>query len=339
MLLTYRNALLAAILAAVLLTVAGCGNNPVATVDGVKITETELNERLVQTYGEQVLRSMIDRELLKEAAAERGIEVTEEDMTEAIEEQKAQYETEERFQQFLAANNLSEEEWKDEVRVMVMARKLALHGVDPSEEELQQFFQENQERFNQPATVAMSEIVVSSQEEAQEVIQDLASTDASFADLASRYSLAGSRQAGGERPPVPINQINQPEIREVAQNLPVGEVSEPIEVGGSWLLLKVRDRTEAREASFETDRERIEEQYRMANANSLEDILKQQMEQTNINIVDPRFQGLNEVYSTMPDEIPQFGAEGAEGGAMPMDGHEGHDHGPMPEAPAAPDSQ
>jgi foldase protein PrsA len=339
MLLTYRNALLAAILAAVLLTVAGCGNNPVATVDGVKITETELNERLVQTYGEQVLRSMIDRELLKEAAAERGIEVTEQDMTEAIEEQKAQYETEERFQQFLAANNLSEEEWKDEVRVMVMARKLALHGVDPSEEELRQFFQENQERFNQPATVAMSEIVVSSQEEAQEVIQDLENTDASFADLASRYSLAGSRQAGGERPPVPIDQINQPEIREVAQNLPVGEVSEPIEVGGSWLLLKVRDRTEAREASFETDRERIEEQYRMANANSLEDILKGQMEQTNINIVDPRFQGLNEVYSTMPDEIPQFGAEGAQGGAMPMESHEGHDHGPMPEAPAAPDSQ
>ncbi|MFW5866735.1 MAG: peptidyl-prolyl cis-trans isomerase [Armatimonadota bacterium] len=280
-----------------------------ATVGGVKITEEEVNERLVQAFGEQVLRSMIDRQLLQRAAEDRGIEVTEEDLAEAVEEARAQYGSEEQFQQFLATNNLSEEEWLDEVRLMVLARKLALEGVDPTEEELRAFFEENQERFGQPATVSLSEIVVTSQEEAQEVLQELEAGDASFADLASRYSIAGSREQGGERPPMPIEQIGTPEIQEVAESLPVGDVSDPIEVGGSWVVLKVRDRTQARAASFEGDREQIEEQYKMANANSLEEILQDQMEKTNINIIDPAFQGLNEIYSATPEDIPQFGAE------------------------------
>ncbi len=352
MLLTYRYfALLPAIAVAMMGMIAGCGNAPVATVGGVKITEQEVEERLVQTYGEQVLQSMIDRELLQRAAEEQGIEVTEEQMAEAIEEMKAQYPSEEAFQQELARNNMSEEEWLEEVRIMVLARELALHGVDPTEEELQTFFEENREMFREPAMVSMSEIVVTSESEAQEILDELESGESSFADLASRYSLSGSRETGGERPPVPIEQIGQPEIREVAENLPVGEVSDPIEAGGSWVILRVRDRTASREPSFEEDLEQIREAYRRANANSLEEILQEQVEQTNINIIDPRFQALSERYTATPDEIPQFGTDDTQmppqGGQMPpAEGHEGHDQAapqpvpdaPMPEAPAAPDA-
>ncbi|MFP4250282.1 MAG: peptidyl-prolyl cis-trans isomerase [Armatimonadota bacterium] len=346
MLLTFRYfAILPAIAVAVVLTISGCGNSPVATVGGVKITEQEVDERLVQAFGEQVLQSMIDRELLQRAAEERGIEVTEEKMAEAIEEMKAQYPTEEAFQQELARNNMSEEEWLEEVRIMVLARELALHGVDPTEEELREFYEENRESFGEPAMVSMSEIVVTSESEAQEVLAELEGGDASFADLASRYSLAGSREAGGERPPVPIEQISQPEIREVAENLPVGEVSDPIEAGGSWVILRIRDRTQAREASFEEDREEIEEGYKRANANSLEEILQEQVEDVNINIIDPRFQGLSEHYTATPDEIPEFGAGDTQqtppGGQMPpAEGHEGHDHAapqPVPDE-AVPDA-
>lgn len=324
------------------LTLAGCANRPVATVGGVKITEQEVNERLVQAFGEQVLRSMIDRQLLQMAAKDKGVEVTEEELAEAVEEAKAQYGSEEQFQQFLAQNNLSEEQWKDEVRIMVLAKELALHGINPTEEQLREFYQEHKDRFGEPAMVSLSEIVVSSKEEAEEVLQEIEAGDASFADLASRYSLSGTRESGGERPPMPIEQIQQPEIKEVAQNLPVGEVSQPIEAGGSWLILKIRDRTQAREPSFEQDREQIVEEYKRANANSLDEIIKEQINKTNINIVDPRFQGLNEVYSTMPDEIPQFGAEDAQqdgaGQPAPQPVPDAPELPDAPDAPAAPDA-
>jgi len=334
MLLTYRYPLLVVAIVSVILAVAGCGNKPVATVGGVKITETELNDRLVKTAGEDVLRSMIDRELLRSAASDKGIELTEEELAKEIEEAKSQYGGEEKFQQFLAANNLSEDEWQSEVQVMVLARKLALHGVNPSEEDLKAFFEQNREGFRQPATVLLSEIVVNSIEDATKVQEELAAGEASFADMVSRYSVGRTREMGGEWPETPIDRIGQPEIKQVAQNLPVGEVSDPVQIGESWVIFKVRDRKEGREASFETDRERIEEQYKMSNANSLSDILKDQMKKTNVNIVDPRFQELNADYAGMPEEIPQFGAEGANGDATPVpDGAEAPD---APEAPATP---
>jgi len=307
----------------------------VATVGGVKITETEFSDRVMKAFGEDILRSMIDRELIRQAANDKGIEITEEEMTKELADAKAQYGPEEQFQQFLAANDLSQEEWEEEVGMMALAKRLALDGVQPTEEQLRAFFEQNKAQFAQPATVSLSEIIVASEEDAQKVQQELAAGEASFADLASRYSLATTRETGGERPEMPIDRISQPEIKQVAQSLPVGQVSDPIEAGGSWVILKVRDRTQGREASFDTDRERIDEQYKMANANSLRDILDEQAKKTTVTIVDPRFSGLNEVYTAMPDEIPQFGVEGgAPGGDQPLP-----DAPAAPEAPATPDSE
>ncbi len=306
-----------------------------ATVGGVKITETEFSDRVMKAFGEDILRSMIDRELIRQAANDKGIEITEEEMTKELADAKAQYGPEEQFQQFLAANDLSQEEWEEEVGMMALAKRLALDGVQPTEEQLRAFFEQNKAQFAQPATVSLSEIIVASEEDAQKVQQELAAGEASFADLASRYSLATTRETGGERPEMPIDRISQPEIKQVAQSLPVGQVSDPIEAGGSWVILKVRDRTQGREASFDTDRERIDEQYKMANANSLRDILDEQAKKTTVTIVDPRFSGLNEVYTAMPDEIPQFGVEGgAPGGDQPLP-----DAPAAPEAPATPDSE
>lgn len=344
MLLTYRYALLAVITVAVVMMIAGCGNTPVATVDGVKITETELNQRLVQSFGENVLRSMIDRELLRMAAKEKGIEVTEEELAQEIEKAKSQMgqtpeEIEQNFQQFLAANNLSEEEWKREMEMFLLVQKLERHGIDPTDEELRQYFQEHKEEFARPATVSLSQIVVSSREDAQQVLSELDSGDASFADLANRYSLStDARTPGGELPPMPIEQIGLPQLKEAAQNVPVGEVSDPIEVNGSWLIIKVRDRTPAREASFEADRDRVLDRYMEEHKHDYEDILKEQIQKANVNIIDPRFQDLNEIYTATPESIPQFGVDG-DTAPVPGEGGEGQVVPPAPETPAAPDSQ
>ncbi|HCA46349.1 MAG TPA: hypothetical protein DEP45_03020 [Armatimonadetes bacterium] len=293
---------------------------------GVKITETEFSDRLVKAFGEDMLRSMIDRELIRQAAADRGVEVSEEELAKEMEQAKAQYGTEEQFQQFLTANDLTQEEWEEEVSMMVLARKLALHGVEPTEQQLKEFFEQNKDQFAKPAMVSFSEIVVDSKATADEVVAELKKGESSFADLASRYSMATTREAGGERPEMPIQSITQPQVREVAENLPVGQVSDPIDANGSFVILTVRDRSEGRPASFETDREAIEEQYKMANANSLRDILDEQLKKTRVTIVDPRFSSLNEAYTTVPEDVPQFGAEGQE--PLPQDGAR--------QAPAAP---
>ncbi len=321
---------------AAIVVLAGCGGNPVATVDGVEITQAEFNERLVQQYGEDMLREMIDRELLRQAAEDAGIEITEEELQQEIEDFKSQFGNEENFNQWLASRNLSEEEFQDQMRMALVSRKLALKDVQPSDEELQQYFEENKEAFAQPAMVSLSEIVVDSREAAEEVLSKLEQGDFSFEDLAAQYSLSiASKNRGGELPPMPLRDVPQ-ELREVAQSLPVGEVSDPIPANNAWYIIKVRDRQPAREASWPEDKERVLQRYQAEHARDLQQVLREQLQKTNVQIIDPRFEALNEVYTAIPTEVPEFGAQGPQGAAP--DAEENASEAPEEQQPAG-DSQ
>ncbi len=303
--------LLVAALAAA--TICGCGNNPVALVDGVKITESEFQDRLVDAAGEAVLRDMINRELIEQAAQARGIEVTEEELSEAIEEFKAgQFPSEEAFNQAVTSGRIDMEYVKDNARLNVIVRKLMLHDVDYSEESLRKFFEEHKEDLKRPATVSISEIVVSSKQDAQEVYEQLKGGEGSFEELARQYSMSPSRDRGGEIPEQPIERIPVPAIREAAGSVPVGEVSEPFEVNGNWYLIKVRDRQPAREATYERDKDAVRRLYEREHHQPLQDVLTQQLEKTRVQVLDPRFQHLNEQFTPVPSEVPEFGVEGGE---------------------------
>ncbi len=307
---TYRYASYAIIMFAMVAMFAGCGNSPVAVVDGVKITEREFTDRLISTFGHDMLRDMIDRELLRQAAADAGIEITEEQLDQEIQQAKAQFDSEEQFNQWLAGRNLTQDEWREHVRMMMITRALALKDVQYTEEDLKKFFEENKERFARPALVSLSEIVVNSRADAEEVLAELKKGETSFGDLARRYSLSpATKDRGGERPEMPIHNIPIESIREVARSLPIGQASEPIAAEGQWYIIMIRDRKPARPGSWEEDHELIKQQYELANARPLEDILKEQIRNSHITIVDPRFQDLNEVYTAVPSTIPQFGAQ------------------------------
>ncbi len=316
---TYRYVTLVVVVLIIAAIISGCGNSPVAVVNGVKITEKEFTDRLVQTFGRDILRDMIDRELIRQAAQDAGIEVTEEELNSEIEQAKQQFKSEQEFQQWLASRDLTEDKWREHVRMALLARKLAFKDVQYTEEDLRKFFEENKQRFARPATVSLSEIVVNSKEDAEEVLAELKKGEASFEDLARRYSLSpATKERGGEWPEMAIDNIPIEAIREAARTLPIGQVSDPIPAEGQWYIIKVRDRKPAREGSFELDRKLIEEQYQLANARPLQEILKEQIRKSNITIVDPRFQELNELYTAVPAQIPEFGAQTpAGGGAAP----------------------
>jgi len=238
---TYRYASYAIIMFAMVAMFAGCGNSPVAVVDGVKITEREFTDRLISTFGHDMLRDMIDRELLRQAAADAGIEITEEQLDQEIQQAKAQFDSEEQFNQWLASRNLTQDEWREHVRMMMITRALALKDVQYTEEDLKKFFEENKERFARPALVSLSEIVVNSRADAEEVLAELKKGETSFGDLARRYSLSpATKDRGGERPEMPIDNIPIESIREVARSLPIGQASEPIAAEGQWYIIRPR---------------------------------------------------------------------------------------------------
>ena len=163
--------------------------------------------------------------------------------------------------------------------------------------------------------VSVSEIVVATKADADEVLAQLKQDPDKFADLARVYSLSPyTKSRGGKRPEdMPVDRIQSPEVRELVTSLAIGEISDAMRVAlgeeEQWYILRVDDRKAARQGDFDQDKEQIERDYKSVNATPLPEILKAQAEQSNVVIIDPRFQSLNEAYSSVSPDIPSFGGE------------------------------
>jgi len=309
----YKRWLLGSVILAVVVGIAGCGNSPVAVVNGVRITESEFNKRLVRNFGRDTLSDMIDRQLIKQMAEEEGLTVSEEDLNKEIEETKKQFPTEQDFIRWLASRNMSEEEWREALKMAMLTRELALKDVKYAEKDLKAFFNEHKDRYAVPTLVSLSEIVVASSKDAQEVLAEIKKGEASFGDLARVYSLAPYTKARGgkRREDTPLERVMPQPIRVAANKLAVGEVSDPIPAEGQWYIVKLDDRKPAREAGWEKDKDRVKRDYEGAHAKPLRSLLDDAIEKSNVQIVDPRFQELNEIYMPVPTDMPEFGPAGA----------------------------
>ncbi len=314
--------LLAFVAVAVIVFALGCSNSPVAIVNNVRISETEFNKRMIAAVGRDVLKDMIDRELLRQAAEEAQIEVDQTEFDTEVERAKGSFPTEEKFVQFLSSRSMTVEDWEEEVRMALVARELTVQDIAITEEALKAFFEQYKDRYTLPVRVTFSEIVVDTKENADEVLAELKKDPAKFADLAAVYSLSPvTKSRGGKSPEdMPVDRIQIEEVRQAVVSLPIAEISAPIKVslGGEeqWYILRVDDRKAERAGDFELDKEQITRDYKSVNATQLADILKAQAEKSNVVVVDPRFQDLNETYSSISPDIPGFG----EGGVPVGDG-------------------
>ena len=279
----------------------------------MRITEAEFNERMVKAVGKDILKDMIDRQLLQQAADAAGIVVDETEFQQEVELAKQSFGSEEAFQGFLTGRSLTEEDWLAEVHMALVARELMHKDVTVTDEALRAFFAEHKDRYSLPVRVSVSEIVVATKADADEVLAQLKQDPDKFSDLARVYSLSPiTKSRGGKRPEdMPVDHIQSPEVRALVTSLGIGEISDAMRVAlgedEQWYILRVDDRKAARLGDFDQDKEQIERDYKSVNATPLPEILKAQAEQSNVVIIDPRFQALNEFYSSVSPDIPSFG--------------------------------
>jgi len=308
---------------AAIVAIIGCGNSPVAIVNNARITESEFNSRMISAVGRDILKDMIDRELIRQAAETANIQISDEELQKEVEKAKQGFTSEEAFQQFLTSRSITEEQWLEEVRMALIARDLTLKDVTYTDADLKKFFEEHKDRYDLPVRASISEIVVATKKDADEVMGQLKQDPTKFGDLARVYSLSPySKAQGGKRPEdMPVDRIQIDEIREAVAALPIGQISKPIKVAlngqEQWYILRVDARKPARAGNFEQDKEQIIRDYQSMYAKPLTEVIKAQAETSNVVVVDPRFQDLNEAYSTVPGNLPGFGAEPPQGGAQP----------------------
>ena len=188
---------------------------------------TAEGQEALKALRQQVLEQLIDQVLIAQAAERMGITVTDEELEASIEAIKKDLGSEEAFQQSLAANNLTEEQFRALQRQQLISRKLIDTVTADVPEEAEQ--------------VRARHILVDSREQAEEILKQL-EQGADFAELARKYSLdETSRENGGDLGFFPRGVV-LPEFEAVAFALEPGERSGVVETPYGFHIIEVLER-------------------------------------------------------------------------------------------------
>lgn len=118
-----------------------------------------------------------------------------------------------------------------------------------TEEEINNYYKNNKEKFVTDEMVEASHILIDSEEKAYEILEDI--TDGlSFEEAAAQHSSCPSKQAGGALGEFGRGQM-VPEFEEVAFTMQAGEISAPVKTQFGYHIIKVTSHTPQRNASLE----------------------------------------------------------------------------------------
>ena len=182
------------------------------------------------------------------------------------------FEKEEEFDQVLQATKIS--------LLKGYAFNKLITGVTAEEEELKNYFAENKHLFNQPEMVKASHILVADEERAKEILDEL-NGGMNFEDAAKSYSSCPSSEVGGALGEFGRGQM-VPEFEEAAFSMELGEISAPVKTQFGYHIIRLDEKNEPKDSSFEESREEVEKQViirkqetrYMEKINSLKEVYK-----------------------------------------------------------------
>lgn len=220
-------------------------NQAVGRVNGESITYEALAKECVERHGKEVLDNLINRMVIQQACAERGITVSEAEVQQEVItlSKKFGLAVDQYYQLLEAERNLTPVQYRrDVVWPMLAMKKLAGRNVQVTREMLRDAYDDN---YGERAKVRM--IVCDNLRRAQEAWEKARANPDDFERLARELSVEpNSRALGGTVPPVRKNTGAHPEIRKTAFTLTTpGEISGIIQVDASqYVILRYEGRTE-----------------------------------------------------------------------------------------------
>ncbi|TGE37325.1 foldase [Desulfosporosinus fructosivorans] len=233
-------------------------NNIVAKVNGVEISETELQDFLLQQGGNDALDTLIQQSIIKQESEKQNIQVSEADIDKELATVKATFDSEEAFNQALETNALTLDDLRKNIVTNIQILRLLEANKPITEEEIKQYFETNKDSLAVAEEVNASHILVATEELATEVKAKIAAGE-DFADLAKQYSTDEStKDLGGNLGFFAKGEMVQ-EFEEVAFSLEVGLVSDPVKTEYGYHIIKIEDKKEAKVATLEDSTAKIKE--------------------------------------------------------------------------------
>jgi parvulin-like peptidyl-prolyl isomerase len=238
----------------------------------VAITQEQLDRALQQTAARQGLGEVPppddpQYELLQQAAlsdlllgvwvrgeaAERGIEVTEREVDEELQAviESPDFGSQKAFDRFLEQSGFTEEEARDRLELQVISNRVQqeiLPEEPPvTEDEIQEFYDQNQAQFEQPETRDVRQVATETQAEAQDALDQLEqdSSAKGWEKVAKEFSTdEATKDAGGLRESVAQGQ-SEALLDQQIFAAPTGELVGPFGTDTGFYVIQVENVTPA----------------------------------------------------------------------------------------------
>ncbi|MEN6347803.1 MAG: peptidylprolyl isomerase [Syntrophomonas sp.] len=228
----------------------------VASVNGEKITKTELYDLMVKQSGQEALDALISERIVQLEAKKQTIVVPQQDIQTELEKYYTNYGGQEAFLQTLANSGYTLDDVKKDLELSLKIRKLMEPRISISEDEIKTYFEENKDSFALEKQVKASHILVDTQEKATEIKKRLANGE-DFAGLAKENSTdTATMDNGGELGFFAKGEMAK-EFETAAFALKVGEISAPVKTEFGYHIIKVEEIKEAQVANYEQSKDSV----------------------------------------------------------------------------------
>jgi len=244
----------------------------VATVNGDPITLAEFQERFARAgfkpdqgvaleVKEDFLNRLIERKMMLREAQRRRIKIGHPEINKRIEALRP--ENGKDVKEVLSEQGIDFEKWKSDIweDMMVerlLAREVSRH-VSVSSSDVKRYYQANPQEFQKPDQVHARQIVVSTEAEAQKVMEVLQS-GADFATVARTKSTAPEAERGGDLGYFAMGDM--PKEFNVVFGLSKGEISGVVKSPYGFHIFKLEDKRRAGMISIDEAYKEITEKLR-----------------------------------------------------------------------------
>jgi peptidyl-prolyl cis-trans isomerase C len=220
-----------------------------------------------------LLETLINRELLYQESLKKGYVIQPAELDSEFESIKARFANQQGFKQALIDMNISEMDFKEQVKRGLSIQKLLgkelYEKLEVTEQESRSFYDNNPNFFQKPEQVRASHILIKVAEDDDEEkkkaakqkieeVQEKIKTGGNFEELARTYSEGPSRTQGGDLGYFDRHKMVKP-FSDAAFRLQPGEISPIVKTRFGYHIIKVVDRKPETKLAYEDIKPRLVE--------------------------------------------------------------------------------
>jgi foldase protein PrsA len=259
-------------------------------IGGKSITRTELADRLLSSYGADVLREMMLHEAVSLAAAELGLSISSSELERELVSMREGYAGEDQYYAAMQKQlGMDREAVREDAKYRLLEEKLATQDVRVSDADIASYYKEHDGEFGPQRKFELAWIVTAGKDEADTVLVQL-EQGADFGMLAGRYSIDEvTAETGGYLGWVDDrDSFQDPRVLLAAARLKSGEAAGPLKTDLGYAVVQLRGTQTTSRKPLSSVKEDIRRQLALEQAMPIRELEQKLLDKYNADVLDPR---------------------------------------------------